>query len=125
MVSDFRKEVGGPNAQHGVCAVFANRARRAAGRTATRNMPGKITSQEDICLEIWSGGLRVQFELGASNDSLWRKCSGSDENIPKFNAIVCIDIQDLNGGEPTFRLTGKNWSHPAEMTIPLLAARME
>jgi hypothetical protein len=86
---------------------------------------GKITSREDIRPEIWSGGLRVQFELGASNDSLWRKCSGSDENIPKFNAIVCIDIQDLNGGDPTFRLTGKNWSHPAEMTIPLLAARME
>ena len=54
-----------------------------------------------------------------------RKPTGFDQDLPEFDAIIRIDIQDLHGGRSTLCLTHKDWPHPAEVAFPLLFARVK
>lgn len=59
------------------------------------------------------------------SDSGGRESAGFDQDLSESDAIVCIDIQDLNGSRSTLRFACQDWPYPAEMAVPLLLTRVK
>src|SRR5262245_10931667 len=69
--------------------------------------------------------LQVLHATRGGTDSDWRKPAGLDQDLSELDAIVCIDVEDLNSGGSTLRFTHKDGPYPAEMAVPLLFTKVK
>jgi hypothetical protein len=47
--------------------------------------------------------------IGSADNSDRGKPTGFDQDLPEFDAIIRIDVQDPHGGRSALRLTHKDW----------------
>jgi hypothetical protein len=69
--------------------------------------------------------LRMTFLSRGEAISDRRKPAGYDQDLSESDAVVCINVQNLNSGGSALRFTHKDGPHPAEVALPLLFARMK